>query len=153
MRNMPVVGSAKVGSSAGGWEMDRGHRPGRRSNRRGRDNESYRRGRSLGARWWQAGGRGTWQCEVESVMGSPVIESRWLRGPPSHPLDDPQLGLRLVSMTTLPVHLSLQTECLLVKPPDLSFMVAHLGCEVLHMHALENSCMPQMSVLCPITLT
>src|SRR5882724_8674220 len=133
MRNMPVVRSAKVGSSAGGREMDCSHRPGRRSNRRGRDNESHRRGRSLGAQWWQAGGRGTWRCEVESVMGSPVIESQQLRSPPSHPLDDPQLSLHLVSMTTLLVHLSLQTECLLTKPPDLGFMVAHLGCKVMHM--------------------
>jgi len=41
-------------------------------------------------------------------------------------------------MMTLTVHLSLQIEDLLVKPPDLGFMAMQLGCEVLHMHALKQ---------------
>jgi len=40
------------------------------------------------------------------------------------------------------VHCLLQIEDLLTKAPDLGFMVMQLGCEVLHMHALEQLGLP-----------
>jgi len=45
----------------------------------------------------------------------------------------------------------MQIEDLFSKPPDLSFMVMQLGCEVLHMHALQQPGLPWV-ILCSLSL-